>query len=114
MGPQGQDQKPKPKPKPCLPQTCKGGGSRELCLGSCGSGFSRKILIFGAGPKSSRLKPLPQLCGWAPLPRRCEPLERGNAILPGHQVHPDVVLDLRARSEEHTSALQSLKRISYA
>src|SRR3546814_19230677 len=55
-GPQGQDQKPKPKPKPCLPQTCKGGGSRELCLGSCGSGFSRKILIFGAGPKSSRLK----------------------------------------------------------
>src|SRR3546814_5784661 len=94
-------------------------------LGSCGSGFSREILIFGAGPKSSRLKPLPQLCGWAPLPRRCEPFERGNAILHGHQVHHAVVLDLRAplqlarrlaevRSEEHTSDLQSLMRISYA
>src|SRR3546814_15264016 len=99
MGPQGQDQKPKPKPKPCLPQTCKGGGSRELCLGSCGSGFSRKILIFGAGPKSSRLKPLPQLCGWAPLPRRCETLERGNDILQGQQVqHADEHHQIRRAS----------------
>src|SRR3546814_2784227 len=67
------------------------------------------------------------------LPRRREPLERANAILDGHKIHHAVVLDLRAplqlacglaevlarrvvvaRSEEHTSELQSLMRISYA
>src|SRR3546814_3433748 len=47
------------------------------------------------------------------------PLRRDGRNLDGRHVHPDVPSDLsaracRIRSEEHTSELQSLMRISYA
>src|SRR3546814_2093426 len=44
--------------------------------------------------------------------RSTEPLVKGNILRPG--THVDAVGGYRPRSEEHTSELQSLMRISYA
>src|SRR3546814_7786478 len=76
----------------------------------CGSGFSRELLALFADAKSSRLPPLlPGSKGRLLCAVALELDLRGPSA-----AAESADKTRRARSEEHTSELQSLMRISYA
>src|SRR3546814_6631821 len=56
------------------------------------------------------------LVGWQRVPAGLQGIEVGHrhAAQPGHRVRAEYGVAVPARSEEHTSELQSLMRISYA
>src|SRR3546814_10840445 len=102
-------------------------------FGPCRSGFSRELCRdAGSQAKSSRLKPLLQEPGHWPwrvsAARRTRPSPSGSASTPRSSrarrsaryatppcaPPPVPPAPSAARSEEHTSELQSLMRISYA
>src|SRR3546814_2960226 len=68
---------------------------------------------FGDGPKVAAPKlpaPVMQLVGIEPMGHG----NTGNGCTAGHRFLHDLPLEIDCRSEEHTSELQSLMRISYS